>query len=313
MSLKVEGKICPICGGYLFDDDEIVWCPECGAPHHKDCYKTIGKCGFFEIHGTEELEEKLKESTTKEKVEEETTQEQTPVMKIRCNSCGAAFPMNYDRCPNCSAENKAKNGNFFMFDMLGGVAKGEDIGEGVTADKAAKFVAVSPHKFLPKFKAFKNGKKSFFSLWTLFFPAANFASRKMYSTAFLCGIIEVAGTLLMMPLASEMNKLGLHEYYEMYSFLMENAFTNGNVRTLLILSLIGMFVLLFYGIISAFIFDKIYYKHVLAKVKQIETENTNTEDIEHAFRKHGGLNIFSFVITIMLLQYIPQIIAAFIL
>ena len=31
MSISVEGEKCPVCGAYLFDKDDVVFCPECGA------------------------------------------------------------------------------------------------------------------------------------------------------------------------------------------------------------------------------------------------------------------------------------------
>ena len=314
MSLKIEGKKCPICNGYLFNEDEIVWCPECGAPHHKDCYKAINKCGFAELHGTQELKNMLKQPEEFEVKQEPGTAstEAEQVIRIRCNSCGAAFPINYDRCPNCSAENRAKNGNFFMFDMLGGVPKNEDIGEGVTAEKAGKFVALSAHKFLPKFRAFKNGRKCFFSFLTFLFPAANFASRKMYPAAFLSGIIETAGTLLTLPLSLEVSKVGLKEYGEIYAFMEQNI-ANKDFMSLFLLSFAGLNLLLLYRIVSALIFDKVYYKHTINKIKEIENESEDKEQTELSFRKRGGLNIFSFILTIMILQYLPAIIAAFIL
>ena len=31
MSISIEGEKCPVCGAYLFDEDDVVFCPECGA------------------------------------------------------------------------------------------------------------------------------------------------------------------------------------------------------------------------------------------------------------------------------------------
>ena len=54
MSLSVEGQKCPVCHAYLFDDDDVVFCPICGAPHHRDCYNAIGHCALEDKHGTDE-------------------------------------------------------------------------------------------------------------------------------------------------------------------------------------------------------------------------------------------------------------------
>ena len=31
MSFNIEGEQCPVCHAYLFEDDDVVFCPECGA------------------------------------------------------------------------------------------------------------------------------------------------------------------------------------------------------------------------------------------------------------------------------------------
>ena len=38
------GEICPVCGKSFTADDDIVVCPDCGTPHHRECYKTENKC-----------------------------------------------------------------------------------------------------------------------------------------------------------------------------------------------------------------------------------------------------------------------------
>ena len=53
MSENKTKLTCSVCHAYLFDDDDVVYCPVCGAPHHRDCYKSIGHCAFEEAHGTE--------------------------------------------------------------------------------------------------------------------------------------------------------------------------------------------------------------------------------------------------------------------
>ena len=41
---------CPICNGRFMADDDIVVCPECGAPHHRECWTSHGSCQFAELH-----------------------------------------------------------------------------------------------------------------------------------------------------------------------------------------------------------------------------------------------------------------------
>ena len=53
MSADLKGKTCGVCHAYLFPEDDVVFCPVCGAPHHRECYNKIGHCALEEAHGTE--------------------------------------------------------------------------------------------------------------------------------------------------------------------------------------------------------------------------------------------------------------------
>lgn len=47
---RFTDKLCPVCRIPFKDDDDVVVCPECGTPHHRDCYKQIGRCGVEQYH-----------------------------------------------------------------------------------------------------------------------------------------------------------------------------------------------------------------------------------------------------------------------
>lgn len=44
------GKKCPVCDEYFHVGDDIVVCPECGTPHHRECYDKNGKCANEQLH-----------------------------------------------------------------------------------------------------------------------------------------------------------------------------------------------------------------------------------------------------------------------
>ncbi len=35
---RFEGYICPVCMKKFTETDDIAVCPECGTPHHRECY-----------------------------------------------------------------------------------------------------------------------------------------------------------------------------------------------------------------------------------------------------------------------------------
>lgn len=44
------GVRCPVCNKKFTEADDIVVCPVCGAPHHRDCYNQAGQCAFAADH-----------------------------------------------------------------------------------------------------------------------------------------------------------------------------------------------------------------------------------------------------------------------
>ncbi len=50
--MDYTGLKCPVCGKPFGTDDDIVVCPECGAPYHRACYQQAGHCIFEDKHGT---------------------------------------------------------------------------------------------------------------------------------------------------------------------------------------------------------------------------------------------------------------------
>ena len=44
------GAKCKVCQEPFKDGDDIVVCPDCGTPYHRECYKKAGKCINDELH-----------------------------------------------------------------------------------------------------------------------------------------------------------------------------------------------------------------------------------------------------------------------
>ncbi len=48
--MKYNNQICPVCDKKFTEGDDVVVCPECGTPHHRECYNSLGKCKNDELH-----------------------------------------------------------------------------------------------------------------------------------------------------------------------------------------------------------------------------------------------------------------------
>lgn len=52
--MKYSNYKCPVCNNQFTEDDDVVVCPECGTPHHRECYIQNGNCANKDKHGTNE-------------------------------------------------------------------------------------------------------------------------------------------------------------------------------------------------------------------------------------------------------------------
>ena len=41
---------CPVCNEKFKSGDDVVVCPECGAPHHRSCYEKENRCFYDDRH-----------------------------------------------------------------------------------------------------------------------------------------------------------------------------------------------------------------------------------------------------------------------
>ena len=39
-----KGNRCPVCEKTFKENDDIVVCPDCGTPYHRECWKKVGAC-----------------------------------------------------------------------------------------------------------------------------------------------------------------------------------------------------------------------------------------------------------------------------
>lgn len=316
MSLEVKGQVCPICKAYLFDDDEIAVCPTCGAPHHRECFVNAGKCGLEKFHGTDKQYDKVKEAEQKEEPKKSEPTEKAG--KKKCFSCGSYYDEEDNFCPHCGSKKQENGfGDFgsygVKFDFLGGVNPNEDMGEGHKADDVKKFVAVSTHQMLPRFKKFKNGKRVSFSFWHLLFPSATFAMRKMYFFAAISATLEVVAALLMLPftnsVATVMASSSKMNYVELIKKTLE---TGGEAaKQNVILLAVGVGLIILWNVLCSLFANRIYYKHVIKTMTDIDKTAEDEDEKILLYRKRGAINLFAFILVAMLVNMLPEIIYAF--
>ncbi len=316
MSEEKNNNQCQICHSYLFDDDDIVICPDCGAPHHRDCWQTIGHCGVEDAHGTDMQYDKL------EKQKKENIDDQSAFIPNRkCKFCGrisknegASF------CPYCGQPFEGQgvhqhapfiiNGSSINFDPLGGVPKGTKI-EGTCVEDIATFVGNNSGRYINKFKTLHKGNKNSWNWLAFLFPSAFCLSRKMYSNGILFLIVSIAANLCFVPFNNTLAGLGDIETMtreQLVSLATENmsAFT----PLIWIMCAIGTVLFILPHILCGLRADWMYRAHSLEKIKSIK-ENKDIADYEEELKIKGSVSLTLMFVALIIEQYLPSILATF--
>lgn len=93
--MEYNNEICQGCGKIFADGDDIVVCPECGTPQHRECYNKEHKCVNEHLH--EDNFEWKPKHTNEEPVEDDRELE----IMIRCPFCGHENELTAKSCENC--------------------------------------------------------------------------------------------------------------------------------------------------------------------------------------------------------------------
>lgn len=279
MSSQKNNISCAFCHAYLFEEDDVVYCPTCGAPHHRECYNKIGHCALEELHGTENQYDLLKK-----KQQEKETAEAEGKESYKDNQTPPP-PFN------------TPFGNPIYIDFLGGVPKDFNLDEDVTADEAKNFVLSNTMRYIPKFAKFKEGGKISWNFLAFLFPCGWFLSRKMYKKGIITGILSIISTLLTVPFMNSLVAVEGATYYE----ILEQSLPNITPAVLAVFfagSLLNFIIRIICGIFG----DYWYKNHVISTIKNIKEKS---EDLQNDFRKKGGVNLILFFVGTMAVQYIP--------
>lgn len=296
MSLSVEGQQCPVCHAYLFDEDDVVHCPVCGAPHHRECYKALGHCALEHLHGTEN-QYKKPEAAESQKAEQEEIKTGADFMV--CRSCGEEIPSDSKFCPHCRAQV-----TFINTEEELGITSDSQV-EGVSAKEVARFTMLNPIRYVSKFFSLtKENRKSW--NWAAFLMPVQWSFfRKNFKSGVLMGMLQLASAMLMIPFSVSLEQFDIanSSYSEIATLVMQNIDKIGYLPILL--SFLGAAIYIGVCIFSGLNSDYIYRCRAFSEIRAA-AEMDDDDKAEH-YRKKGGVNLFFFVIAHFAIVYLPSV------
>lgn len=303
------GTKCIVCNEEFKNSDDIVVCPECGTPYHRECYKKSGKCVNTDLHANGESwkplyeEEKVKPSDSV--ICPRCGTKNNP-LTFFCENCGMPLaPMNHmniyqrpedmrtgadpfqnkvDYDPRTYNKNVYGANGFQPYminfsDPLCGYNPNEDY-EGIKLAELGDYVETNTHYYLPLFKRIKETGRMFtWNFTALLFPELYFSNRKMPFTALLFLIVR---TIISVP--DYIVVLKEYDNGLLASFVKIFNTSSPEFEAVKILTtMLGYAIMVFSGGFA----NWIYYRHALKSVNRIK-KKTAPENLRMKLRQKGG-------------------------
>ncbi len=312
-----QEKLCAYCKAKLFEDDDAVFCPICGAAHHRDCYNKLGHCAREELHNAEPLEMDAAEPESTESVANQETSDIRPegIPSDReghiCSKCGCLSSSDTLFCPYCGASfNEAESDEassksvpppFVVpgINPYGGVDPSGEI-EGVPVSEMAIHVRANSHYYLPKFDKLSKKKKNASFNWSAFtFSFAWLFYRKCYFAGIVSILFTIVGYLLTVPycvtMLNIMEQNGMtgmtQPTQEQYNTAAMELLAQMEPSSWLLL-LGAMAVIFIIHLVVGIFGNRIYLNKSKAKINKIKEDEDITDKIQ-AIAASGGANILS--------------------
>ena len=293
---------CIICNEKFKDDDDIVVCPECGTPYHRECYLKEGKCINTVLH-------EEKKSYTEQKAAEPkkcpVCLSENPPGAFICERCGSSLlkDMDENKEPEQDFEQASQHssGGFTGFgfdpsDKYCGLDPHEMLVEDINVEEAAEFVGTNVPYYLMLFKRMKDtGKKLTFNLVCILFPQFFFAHRKMLPEAFavilLSSILSIPAMLYAFSVMEMPMRFISSEIVDtpFFLFLMKAA----NYLSLLI------------NVLTCFFGNWLYMRHMQRKIGAIKNSESDYANIRNRIAISGGTSV-PYLIIAFVLQFIAS-------
>lgn len=335
---------CPVCDKLFNESDDIVICPHCATPHHRECYNQLGHCVNREKHkdGFDyRAEKKAHTSQQTDDASADMKSKQGSVNeKTFCRSCGAEIDKSAPFCSHCGERQlnpvyeKARSVIDTGFSESAGKYADSDTSiDGVSAEDVAITVKTNTSRFLPKFV--KNKKISWNWAGFIFGPYYLFF-RKMYKEGFVALAAGLIANLIVSGFYIEktnslMNYVLSHvKTYEDMITLTANppeelmSLTEAIMPMYLIIGAVTVVI----GIVVAMFADSFYRAKVLNVIRKVDENledgssiivqnsmfapqsDINQSDLRKMYlSKLGGTSIFSPVAAYLAIELITSIIS----
>ncbi|MBR4036737.1 MAG: DUF2628 domain-containing protein [Oscillospiraceae bacterium] len=267
---NIKGQVCDVCGKPFDKDSDIVVCPDCGTPHHRECWHQLGHCINEDKHNSD--------FEWKPVVQAAPEQENG----IKCPDCGAIMPQGTLFCENCGRSLNTQKAGTQIYNVPGGRMEvhrfpspynmsadeykdrvdRELAGEidGVPYRDMAVFIGPNAQYYIYKFKRMRqNPKYRPFNATAFLFPPIWLLFRKLWKHAIIAAVINFVLNLpTFILLAVEAGVISAGS-----SLVFPGIQNVANITSLLVLAV---------GVLWGFLAIPLYRKDTVKRLKKLKED-----------------------------------------
>ena len=299
---------CPVCENRFENGDDVVVCPECGAPHHRECWEQLGHCFYEDRHGEGFSFENAADGDSDDGGEAASD-------TVICQRCGAENERTNFYCGTCGypmqAEDRKEQANTQqtqyqqnptqgmpfgfgatgnpMYDPMAGMNSEEEIDEGVKVGEAAKYIGKNTPYYLQVFRRIRQYGSGKFNFSAFLFTGAYFLYRKMYLPGVLLMLGQIGVVVGSAALQLSNSWMSTMQYSELMNGIYGNTLGAEKMTVLMVsagLSLLRIAMMVFSGLSA----NKLYHSHCMKSILLIKQEckdGSLTKELE----TKGGVNL----------------------
>ncbi len=311
------GYRCPVCGKAFAQGDDVVVCPDCGAPHHRECYRSLGRCAYEEKHAAGEAWSPATAAGEEEGAPQQPAAilcprcgSHNPAGNIFCQVCGQQLtagqappqdsPQGY-RSPQGSgwAPGAAQGAGApppWVQELFTEMMEEPEIAPGISNREVCDYVGPNNLVFLMRFqRLLRSGAKISVNWCALFFSFLYCFYRKMYKMGVILLCLTIASMvpvllafMPLMPTFSEMLQQGALTV-ESLNALLQMPIAQPYVMASNIASFVQLAIRLFCGLF----FNPAYCKQVCRGIQTVRERghfSSGSPEYRYALIRQGGVN-----------------------
>ena len=312
-TLFFEGKPCDGCAEIMHEEEDIVVCPECGTPQHRECYKKNNACVNAHLHaeGYDWREANAPAEEPPQKQEESANS--APLLRADGSMPELALPL-------FNAQSVVIDGKT--------VSTSEKIND-IRIRDMLTYLQMNAGRYIKKFK--KNERRKNFVSWNwgaFFFGPAWFFYRKIYNVgAFLLAFV-IAATLVVTPFTSIVSEnyeeytAVVTEYREAMAAYMQNdnaeneavldaATDAAYAQMVKIAPATAIYYLATFfipNVAAAVIANSLYRNKMLEDISLARRVSNDPNIQRYSLLRRGGVSLFAGALAVMAESYLPSVI-----